>query len=192
MTPREELASEVKRARTLIGKAKTPDEVDVAVVEALASPEVQDKLLPLLEEGATFAGITMETAGTVDGFVQLTFSTTWIPGTLRTPPPSAVIALVKLSPPRVLKAAVVPADATTDPRPIVDTTGPTPVLLQQAPLPKPAEVAEFHLLVNRAYERWLKTSGLEKRLPASGSGGLTSNTHCSGLTCIEHYSDDFD
>ena len=102
MSTQSNLDAELARLRGELERTSRPDPVDVAVVEALASPEVQSLLMPILEDGGYLVGAVLEAAGTLEGVVQLTFDCDWSPGSSHVTNAPAVTALVEVAPPRVL------------------------------------------------------------------------------------------
>jgi hypothetical protein len=186
-----QIDTELQRLRKALDSTQTPDPVDVAVVEALASSDVQDLLRPILDDGAILQGVTMEAAGTMTGVAQLTFETTWAPGQSRISPPSRVGALVEVSPPRVLKAVELPGGSTPTASAFVAPSGPVPVGLQHLGIPSASQALGFSAEATRSTADWLRSQGLADRVNAGG-GGLTTGTKCTSLLCFERTSDDFD
>jgi hypothetical protein len=186
-----QIDNELQRLRNALGSIQTPDPVDVAVVEALASSDVQDLLRPILDNGAILQGVTMEAAGTMAGVAQLTFETIWSPGQSRISPPSRVGALVEVSPPRVLKAVELPAGSSPTASAFVSLSGPVPVALQNLGIPSAERALAFSAEATRSTAEWLGRQGLADRIRSS-AGGLTTGTKCTSLLCFEKTQDDFD
>jgi hypothetical protein len=186
-----QIDTELQRLRRVLGSVQTPDPVEVAVVEALASSEVQNLLRPILDDGAILQGVSMETAGTMSGVARFTFETAWSPGQSRLSPPSRVNVLVEVSPPRVLKAVELPPGSTPTAGAHVSPSGPLPVALQHLGVPSAAQALAFAAEISRSTSEWLRSQGLNDRinLNATGLGGLPSSS-CSGLFCIETIRDD--
>lgn len=191
MMSQKQIETELQRLRKALGSVQTPDPVDVAVVEALASSDVQDLLRPILDDGAVLQGVTMEAAGTMAGVAQLTFETAWSPGQSRISPPSRVSALVEVSPPRVLKAVERPAGSSPTASAFVSPTGPVPVALQHLGIPSAAQALAFSAEATRSTAEWLRSQGFADRINPSATG-LTTGTKCTSLLCFERTSDDFD
>jgi len=90
---------EIKCLRAILRTAEKPDSIDVATVEALASPDVRRLLEPILNDGAALKGVVLEPTGTMAGIVHLSFETEWPPGMSRATYAPSVQALVEISPP---------------------------------------------------------------------------------------------
>jgi hypothetical protein len=185
-----QIDTELQRLRRALGSVKEPDPVDVAVVEALASNDVQNLLRPILDDGALLQGVTMEAAGTMAGVAQLTFETTWAPGQSRISPPPRVGALVEVSPPRVLKAVELLAGSSPTAGAFVSPSGPAPVALQQLGIPTASQALAYSAEATRSTAEWLRSQGFADRMRPVG--GLTSGTKCTSLLCFEKGHDDFD
>ena len=197
------IEQELLRLRLLLKTEPTPDPVDVAAVEALASTEVRSLLAPILESGAVLCGLTMDAAGSMEGVVKFTFETKPKPGASQLSYPPRVSALVAVSPPKVLRAVIVEPGATTSAQSFTLPTGPRPVALLSIGIPTPTQVLEFQREAARSLMEWLQRSGLrgareliraQEDIPEmlAGPGGLTTGTKCCSALCIEHTSDDFD
>jgi hypothetical protein len=190
MSGQEAVEQELRRLRAELDRAPTVDPVDVAVVEALASSEVQEQLVPLLDEGARLFGVVLESAGAMEGVVQLTFDCDWAPGTSHLTDPPAVSALVEISPPRVLRVSRIAAPPAGPGVRFAPPEGPIPPALRELSFPTASEALEFSSEADRNFEGWLARTGLSQMLRPGL--GLTTGTKCTSLFCFERTSDDFD
>lgn len=212
MTGKEQIEKELGRLRGMLKNAMSVDPVDVAVIEALGSTEVQELLLPILDGGAYLTGVVLDAAGTMVGVAHLTFECAWQPDKSHLTPAPRVAALVEVEPPRVLKAATI---AVPDSPPGVRFTppsSPVPPVLREMSIPSPSEALSFNIEANRAFLEWAYRKGLYTRLGldatermmqptpifetrdggGGGAMGLTTGTKCTSLLCFERTSDDFD
>ncbi len=192
MPAQQQLDAELARLRAALERAGAPDPIDVAVVEALASQEVQELLSPLLDAGAFLRGCVLDSAGTVAGVVLLTFETEWIPGTSHLSPAPSVSAYVEISPPRVLKAGISEAPTEAPTPPFAAPTGPVPPAIRDVGVPSASEAHAFNLEANRSFQTWAEQQGLAGAFPAIPIKGLTTGTKCTSFFCFERTRDDFD
>jgi hypothetical protein len=195
MSGRDVIEHELQRLRAELEQVPTPDPVDVAVVEALASSEVQELLVPLIDEGAVLRGVVLEAAGTMEGVIQLSFDCDWAPGTSHLTNPPAVSALAEIAPPRVLKASKIVALPDGPGVRFTPPEGHVPPALRQLDFPTASEAVQFNLEADRAFEAWLERTGLGAMLESIQLGsiqGLTTGTRCTSLLCFERTRDDFD
>jgi hypothetical protein len=193
-SPREQIEVELGRLRRELQQVETPDPIDVATVEALASNEVQELLIPILEEGAHLTSVILESAGVVPGVVQLTFDCAWIPGTSHLSHAPAISALVEISPPRVLKAAKVVAPASPPGVRFAAPLGEVPPALRNMRIPSGTEAHEFQTQSLSSVNKWLEETGLQGRIRREDVRmlGLTTGTKCTSLLCFEKTADDDD
>jgi hypothetical protein len=218
MTPKEQIEKELSRLREMVSKAKAPDPVDVAVVEALGSQEVQAALIPVLAQGAFLTGVVLEAAGTMAGVAHLAFDCDWEPGTSHLTAAPRVEVLIEVDPPKILKVATILSPEVSAGVRFTPPEGPIPPALRNMTAPSSSEALSFSQRANCALADWLVASGLEGRLgsggavprkmdppptwlPKDGGGGggggggamgLTTGTKCTSLLCFERTSDDFD
>jgi|HubBroStandDraft_2_1064218.scaffolds.fasta_scaffold22453_1 hypothetical protein len=196
---RAELQTEVERLARMLSKTPNADPTERAVLEALSSNNVQDLLAPILDEGATLGGITMEAAGTIEGVMQLSFNTVWrSDAPARMTPPARVVALVQISPPRLLSATRSIGGEPEVQRRFVRPNGLVPVALRELDIASPQDILEFNRASNGSIDTWLRDSGLSKRLSpllqrmAVSRADNTTGTKCSTTLCTESSADDSD
>ena len=194
---KEAIDQELERLRAILRTADRPDPIDVATVEALASPDVRSLLEPILDEGASLKGVVLEPTGTMAGIVHLSFETEWLPGMSRATYAPSVQALVEISPPRVIKTSQLispshPAGVRFSP-----PVGMVPPSLQNLGIPSPSEAHAFNVEAARSYAAWASYAGMRPAAIGGGLGagvgvGLTTGTKCTSLLCFERTSDDWD
>ena len=195
-----EIDAEVQRLQGLLSGTSEPDPVERAILEALSSSDVQSLLGPIIDEGASIVGVTMDAAGSMEGVAQFTFNTVWKSTTAsRITPPARVVALVQISPPRLLKAIKLTGGEAESAKHFVQPSGPVPAALKELDIPAPQDVLDFNRAMNISVDRWLKATGLADKLPALASNSLTATrqpsttgTKCSTMLCLEQSSDDWD
>lgn len=201
MTEDDQLASatkqieiELARLRQELQQAESPDPIDVATVESLASKEVQELLLPILANGAHLTGVVLEPAGTIPGVVQLTFECEWTPGTSHITNAPAVSALVEISPPRLLKATKIASPEASGGVRFSPPVEPVPPALRNVRIPSATEAFDFQNEALSSATDWLEQTGLAQRVSQGTvrALGLTTGTKCTSLLCFERTSDDFD
>jgi hypothetical protein len=193
MSGREQIETELRRLRTAVDDAGSTDPVDALVIQTLADHEVQELLAGILDEGAVLTGVALDQAGTMDGLVQLTFACEWRHGTSHIGDPPCAVAVVEVSPTRLLKVARAPgasaASAAAAAR-FMPPQGIVPPVIGGAETPSADEVLRFQFEANKVFEAWGRRTAFP--LEAMGVAGFTTGSHCSGLLCFERHSDDVD
>lgn len=193
MAGREQLEAELKRLRAVVKETDSTDPVDALVIYTLAASEVQDVLAGILDEGAVLAGVALDQAGTQAGLAQLTFACEWVSGTSHVGDPAAAVAVVELSPHRVLKVARAPrasATAAAATARFMPPQGVVPPVIGGAETPSAEEVLRFQFEANEVFEDWSRRTGFPNE--KLGVIGFTTGSYCSSLLCFERHSDDFD
>jgi hypothetical protein len=185
------LDKELERLRAILRTADRPDPIDVATVEALASPDVRSILEPILDDGATLKGVVLEPTGTIAGVVHLSFETEWPPGMSRATYAPSVQALVEISPPRVIRASQLISPPHPPAVRFSPPVGMVPPSLQHLGIPSPSEAHAFNVEAARSFEAWASQAGITPTT-IGGGPGLTTGTKCTSLLCFERSSDDFD
>jgi hypothetical protein len=191
-TGKQAIDQELERLRAMLRTAEKPDPIDVATVEALASPDVRRLLEPILDDGAALKGVVLEPTGTMTGIVHLSFETEWPPGMSRATYAPQVQALVEVSPPRVFKASQVISPPHPPTIRFSPPVGMVPPSLQNLGIPSPSEAHAFNVEAARSFQAWASQVGMQRPVGSTGGVGLTTGTKCTSLLCFERSSDDFD
>jgi len=192
MLGNEALELELKRLRRELETATPPDATDVAAVEALASKDIQDLLIPILNDGAYLAGVRLEPAGVMEGLVQINFECNWLPGTSRMTAPPVVSALVEVEPPRVLKVERFPSRGTSGGMTFGSPAGAVPPVLQNVSPLSPTEATYFMAAANEGFEYWATANEMTdlSRKKKKGPQMVTTGSRCTSLLCTEREMDD--
>jgi hypothetical protein len=193
MTGADQLQAELKRLRSAVEEEDSSDPVDAIVIETLADSALQEVLAGILDEGAVLSGVVLDQAGTLAGLAQLTFVCDWEPGTSHVGEAPSAVAVVEVSPPRVLKverASASSAAASAAAARFRPPRGLVPPVLSGAETPSAEEVLRFQFEANEVFEDWRRRVGLPNE--TLGIVGFTTGTQCSSLLCFERHSDDFD
>ena len=193
MAGREQLEAELRRLRTAVEEAGSTDPVDALVIYTLADSALQDVLAGILDEGAVLTGVALDQAATQAGLAQLTFTCEWESGTSHVSDPPAAVAVVELSPPRLLKVARAQpssAAAATAGARFIRPQGIVPPVIGGAETPSAEEVLRFQFQANEVFDDWRRRTGFPNE--TLGIVGFTTGSYCSSLLCFEKHSDDFD
>jgi hypothetical protein len=187
-----EIKKEIEKLTQQLAKEKKPDPIDVAVLAALSSRKVIKELGEILNSGATYTGITGESAGTIHGIIQLTFNTKWNDGISQKKPADVVSVLIEVNPPKII--SVVKSQPTTIPTAsyYLRLEGDAPSILKGITYPNFEEAIEFDRKAKEEIVHWMMQRKWPPIIYQGSGGGLTSGTHCTSAMCFEKSSDDFD
>jgi hypothetical protein len=181
MSSKAQLETELQRLRASVDEAGSSDPIDALVIETLADPAVQEVLAGILDDGGELAGVALDQAGTVGGLAQLTFTCQWKQGTSHVDDAPSAVAVVEVSPPRLLKVARAPASSASSAAAarFMPPQGVVPPVISGAQTPSAEEVLRFQFEANKVFEGWRQRTGF--RSETMGVVGMTTGSYCSSL-----------